>query len=260
MDAMRGEALLRRDRRLVACALAALAALAWAYQLYMAWGMEHVSRSMAAIMPNMQAWGARDVLLLFAMWAVMMIAMMVPSATPMVLIFAAVTRQRQGERHPRAATAVFVLGYLGAWLGFSAVATIAQWHLHRAELVSSAMVATSPVLGGILLVATGVFQWTRFKDACLSRCRSPIGFVLGHWRDGLAGAFRMGLVHGCYCVGCCALLMALLFVNGVMNVVWMVVVTIFVMVEKMAPAPAWTARVVGALLCGWGIWMIAATP
>jgi predicted metal-binding membrane protein len=252
------ESLIQRDRRVVAYGLAATTALAWAYQIYMAWGMEHMSPAMAALMPNMQEWRRWDLFLLFAMWAVMMVAMMVPSVAPTILAFAAISRQRRERDSPFAPTGVFVAGYLAAWAAFSLAATLAQWGLHAASLVSSAMVATSPLLGGALLIATGIFQWTRLKEACLARCRSPVGFILTHWRDGLAGSFRVGFVHGSYCVGCCALLMALLFVNGVMNIVWMAVLAAFVLVEKLAPAPRLTGRVAGLLLCGWGLWMVRA--
>ena len=252
------EGLLQRDRRLVVSGLVGTAALAWAYQLYMAWGMERMSPAMAAIMPNMQAWRAWDLLLLFAMWVVMMVAMMVPSVAPTILVFAQINRKRREQHSPFVPTGVFLAGYLAAWAAFSLAATLAQWGLHRAALVSSAMVATSPALAGMLLITTGIFQWTPFKEACLARCRSPLGLILTHWRDGLLGAFRVGFLDGSYCIGCCALLMGLLFVNGVMNVWWMAVLTAFVLVEKLAPAHLWTARVAGALLCGWGVWMLLA--
>jgi predicted metal-binding membrane protein len=188
----------------------------------------------------------------------MMVAMMVPSVAPTILVFAQINRKRREQHSPFVPTSVFLTGYLAAWAAFSVAATLAQWGLHTAALVSSAMVATSPVLAGILLITTGIFQWTRFKEACLARCRSPLGLILTHWRDGLVGAFRVGFLDGSYCVGCCALLMALLFVNGVMNVWWMAVLTAFVLVEKLVPAHLWTGRVAGLLLCGWGVWMLVA--
>ena len=252
------EGLLQRDRRLVVYGLAATTAMAWAYQLYMSWGMEHPSPVMAALMPDMLAWRGRDLLLLFAMWLVMMVAMMVPSVAPTLLAFARINRTRRERQGPFVPTGVFFAGYLAAWAAFSLAATVAQWGLHSATLVSSAMVLQSPALAGVLLVATGVFQMTPFKEACLSRCRSPLGFVLASWRDGLGGAFRMGLLQGTYCVGCCALLMALLFVNGVMNVGWMLVLTAFVLVEKTAPRAAWTRRAAGVLLLAWGGWLLLA--
>jgi len=253
------EALLQRDRRLVVCGLAATAALAWAYQIYMAWGMAHtMSPILAALMPNMQKWRVWDLFLLFAMWVFMMVAMMVPSVAPTILAFAAINRKRREQDSPFVPTAIFLAGYLAAWAAFSLAATLAQWGLHAASLVSTAMVATSPVLGGALLIAAGIFQWTRLKEACLARCRSPVGFILTHWRDGSTGSFRLGVLHGSYCVGCCALLMALLFVTGVMNIWWMAVLTAFVLLEKLLPAHRLTERVVGLLLGGWGLWMLRA--
>lgn len=252
------EALLRRDRWIIGSALGGAAALAWAYQAYMAWGMEHGSRLIAALMPSVYDWTVRDALLLFVMWALMMIAMMLPSVAPTVLAFAEVNRRRRAQRSPAVPTGVFLAGYLAAWAGFSVAATLAQKALHEAALMSPAMMARSRAFAGVVLIATGAFQWTPLKQACLARCRSPFSFVLAHWRDGIAGAFKVGLVHGSYCVGCCALLMALLFVNGVMNVGWMVLVSAFVLVEKLAPAHLWTGRAAGVLLCAWGAWVLTA--
>ncbi len=252
------EALLRRDRWVVGAGIAGSAALAWAYQVYMAWGMEHGSPVIAALMPRMQAWTAWDALLLFAMWVLMMIAMMLPSVAPTVLAFAEINRRRREERSPFVPTGVFLAGYLAAWVGFSLVATLAQGALHAAALMSPAMMTRSPVLAGVLLVATGVFQWTPLKQACLSGCRSPFTFVLLHWRDGIPGAFRVGLHHGLYCVGCCALLMTLLLVNGVMSFWWMLLLSVFVLVERLAPGHPWSGRAAGLALCGWGVWVLAA--
>ncbi len=165
------EALLRRDRWVVGAGIAGATALAWAYQIYMAWGMEHGSPLIAALMPRMQAWTAWDALLLFAMWVLMMIAMMLPSVAPTVLAFAEINRRRREERSPFVPTGVFLAGYLAAWVGFSLVATLAQEALHAAALMSPAMMARSPILAGVLLVATGVFQWTPLKQAVDLRLR-----------------------------------------------------------------------------------------
>lgn len=247
------EAAIRADRRVVVGGLVVTVALAWAYQGYMAWGMEHPSPGMALVMPNMQLWRAWDLALLFVMWFVMMVAMMVPSVAPTVLLFAAVQRRRRDDRAPFVPTAVFAGGYVVAWAVFSLAATVAQWRLHQLAVVSSEMVTTKPLVSGALLVATGAFQWTPWKDACLSRCRSPLGFLLGHWRDGHAGAFRVGFLHGAFCVGCCALLMLLLFVEGVMNILWMAALSTFVLVEKLVPAHRWMTRSSGVALCAWGL-------
>ena len=248
-------AALRQDRLLVLAGLVGLTVLAWAYLVYLAWGMEQMDGQMA--IPQMPSRGVLDFVLMFAMWAVMMVAMMVPSAAPMILLFATVNRRRQAQDRPYVPTGVFLLGYLLVWTGFSAVATLAQWGLHTAALLSAMMVSTSPVLGGILLLAAGVFQWTPLKYACLRHCRSPMGFILHEWREGSAGALLMGLKHGSFCVGCCWSLMALLFVAGVMNLLWVAAISGFVLLEKVAPAGPWVGRVAGVLLMGWGTWMMA---
>ncbi len=237
-----------------------LTALAWAYIVYLAWGVRSMGTGMAVemAMPQMQSWGAVDFALMFVMWAVMMVAMMLPSAAPVVLVFAAVNRRRRGECQDLfVPTGAFLLGYMVVWAGFSALATLGQWGLHAAALLSPKMVATSPILGGALLVAAGVFQWTPLKHACLAHCRSPLGFIMSEWREGTGGALVMGLKHGAYCVGCCWFLMGLLFVAGVMNLLWVAIIAAFVLVEKVAPAGPWVGRATGLLLVGWGVWMAA---
>ncbi len=219
--------------------------------VYMAWDMKQMDMEMA--MPRMQSWGPLDLVLLFVMWAVMMVAMMVPSAAPLILLFAAVNRRRCQETDPVVPTAVFVLGYLVAWTGYSILATLAQWGLHSGALLSPMMASASPVLGGLILVAAGIFQWTPLKHACLKHCRSPIGFLTAEWREGNAGALRMGLHHGAYCVGCCWLLMALLFVVGVMNVAWIAVLSVFVLLEKIVPRGVVLSRATGIVLIVWGV-------
>jgi predicted metal-binding membrane protein len=209
-------------------------------------------------MPAMQMsgfyeWGLPTVILLFLMWTVMMIAMMVPSAVPMIQAFLAVNEQRQNSSRPLVPVGIFLLGYLVVWTSFSALATLAQWGLHKAALLSPMMVATSPMVSGGLLLAAGVFQWTRLKRACLSRCRSPLSFLMSGWRDGTAGAFSMGLRHGAYCVGCCWALMALLFVVGVMNLLWIAVIALFVMAEKIVPRGELLGHIGGVALVTAGI-------
>jgi predicted metal-binding membrane protein len=250
------DGVLRRDRQVVSASLVGIAGLAWLYVLHLGRGMS-AAGEMRMAMPQMQSWGAVDLLLLFVMWAVMMIAMMVPSAAPMILLFATVDRRRRGEHQPYVATGVFLIGYLAVWSGFSAVATGAQWGLHRAALLSPMMVSSSAVLGGALLVAAGVFQWTPLKYACLTRCRSPLGFLLSEWREGLRGAFVMGLRHGAYCVGCCWALMTLLFVAGVMNLLWVAAIAAFVLVEKVIPHGQVVSRLTGVALVVAGVWVFA---
>lgn len=209
-------------------------------------------------MPAMQMsgfyeWGLPTVILLFLMWAVMMLAMMVPSAVPMIQAFLAVNEQRQYSSRPLVPVSVFLLGYLVVWTSFSALATLAQWGLHKAALLSPMMVTTSPVVSGGLLLAAGVFQWTPLKRACLSGCRSPLSFLMSGWRDGAAGAFSMGLRHGTFCVGCCWALMALLFVVGVMNLLWIAVIALFVMAEKTLPRGELLGYIGGVALVTAGI-------
>jgi len=240
-----------RERAWVLSGLVLIAALAWGYL----WDLAR--DPMALCMVNMHPWSAADLGALFAMWAVMMVGMMIPSASPMILALAGVNRARRAKSLPYAPTSAFALGYAAAWTGFSLLATLAQEALHSAALVSSMGVGTSGFLGGALLVATGIFQWTPLKDACLRHCRSPLGFILTEWRDGTTGAFQMGLRHGVYCVGCCWLLMALLWVVGVMNLWWVAAIAAFVLIEKVAGQGPWIARATGVWLTLWGGWVLA---
>ena len=212
---------------------------------------------MAAMGMTMQmAWTSADAFFTFAMWVVMMIAMMAPAAAPILLLFAA-ARARRGERSVSPATAMFGLGYVVVWTGFSAAATLAQWALHQAALLSMAMATSSSRLSGAILIAAGIYQLTPWKSKCLTHCRSPLGFLMSCWRDGRLGAFRMGVRHGTFCLGCCWALMCVLFVVGVMNLIWVAALTVFVLVEKIGPRGAIVARVAGAALVVMGIVAIA---
>jgi len=244
------EGVLKRDRAIVLAGIAGLSALAWAYLFTLAWRMplQDMAMAMAMAMPHMQAWGATEVFLTWVMWAVMMVAMMTPSAAPMILTFVTINRRRRAQQGPFVPTTVFVLGYLLVWGGFSVLATFAQWGLHTAALLSAMIVITSPIVGGLLLVAAGIFQWTPLKSTCLTQCRSPLGFVMTEWREGAWGALLMGLRHGSYCVGCCWVLMALLFVAGVMNLLWVAAIAALVLVEKVLPRGELVGRVAGGVL------------
>jgi predicted metal-binding membrane protein len=233
-----------------------VAALAWAYTVYLAHDMGNMNMGMGMAMPKTQSWSLMDFVSMFLMWAVMMVAMMVPTAAPMILIFANVNRKRQEQEQPYVPTAVFLSGYLLVWTGFSVLATLAQWGLHEAALLSPMMVSTSPILGGILLLAAGIFQWTPLKYACLKHCRSPLSFLMTDWREGYRGALIMGLKHGSYCTGCCWFLMALLFVAGVMNLLWVATITAFVLVEKAVPRGDLVGRIAGVALCIAGLIML----
>jgi predicted metal-binding membrane protein len=245
------------DRLVVFCALMLICVLAWAYVLYMGWGMAHMDVGAAmAVMPRMISWGPLDLVFVLAMWAIMMVAMMLPSATPMILVFSAISKQLKSAR-TFTDVAAFVAGYIAMWTAFSVLATLAQWGLLEARLVSPLMVASSPMLSGGVLVATGVFQFTPLKERCLSKCRKPLAFIAAHWRKGTGGAFIMGTRHGLYCVGCCWLLMLLLFVLGVMNLLWIALLAAFVLLEKMLPNVQWFSRLSGVVFIGWGIWLLA---
>ena len=252
------ERVVRRDRTVVAAGVLVIAALAWAHLVAMARHGDCMGAGMGdgmdagMAMPPLPAWGATELALLFAMWAVMMVAMMLPSAAPLVLLFATIARRRRARRSPAAPTSALAAGYLLAWTAFSAAAALAQWGLHRAALLSPAMVSTSRTFGALLLVAAGLYQWTPLKGRCLAECRSPLGFLTREWREGVRGALVMGARHGAFCVGCCWVLMALLFAAGVMNLLWVAAIAAFVLVEKAAPAGGWIGKGAGLLLVAWG--------
>jgi len=181
---------------------------------------------------------------------------MAPAAAPMVLTFAALNRRRRQSQKPYVPTGFFLLGYLIAWTIFSALATVAQRFMHGAALLSPAMMSTSAAFGAGILIVAGIFQLTPLKHACLSQCRTPLSFIMTEWREGIGGALWMGLKLGAFCLGCCWVLMLLLFVTGVMNLVWVGVITAFVLVEKMAPAAKWVSRAGGIALIAWGAWLL----
>lgn len=246
-------ALLRQPRLLIAAALAGLVGLSWLY-------LAGLARDMAAMDPDMAMplMGARDLVLLLAMWCVMMVGMMLPSAAPMILTFASINQRRRQRGQPYVPTALFTAGYLAAWAAFSIAATLAQWGLERLALLAPmAMKTTSPVLAGGLLVAAGLYQLTPLKQVCLTHCRSPFDFLLNRWLDGAGGAWRMGWSHGLYCLGCCWILMALLFVVGAMDLLWVAGFAALVLVEKLLSAGLWIARVSGVALMAWGVWVLS---
>lgn len=247
----------RRDRRLVLTAMVVLAALAWIYTLQL--GLRHQSVAGAMVMPVMAPWSAVDFAVMLVMWAVMMFAMMLPSVTPTVMIYARVREKRQAAGRPFAPTGAFVSGYLLAWIAYSLLATVLNWWLHSGGLMTSMMGSVGPVAGGVLLILAGTFQWTRLKDKCLEHCRSPMSFLMHHWREGNPGAAVMGLHHGSYCLGCCWMLMLLLFVLGVMNLPWVALLAIVVLAEKTLPHGRLVSRGFGLVLIGWGAWLLMLT-
>lgn len=215
--------------------------------------MDDMAQMAMSAMPT--SWSAAEFALMFVMWWVMMVGMMVPSAAPMMLTFANVNRRRRARGLSYVSTAIFASGYLIAWGGFSLVAVLAQWALERAALMSPMMVLTSSIVGSLLFTAAGLYQLTPLKHACLNHCRSPLDFVLNHWREGMRGALAMGVGHGLYCLGCCWVVMALLFVGGVMNLLWVAAIAAFVFIEKLFPAGQWVARTSGVTMIGFGGWL-----
>ena len=255
------ERALRRDRAIVVAGLVAVVVLAWmelfrrmsamdamaGMQAMSGMGMGDMSMPMGGDVGSAQH--AAEIV---AMWAIMMAAMMLPGASPMILLYARIASGRAAEQPATGTTAMFTLGYLVVWALFSVAAAVLQLAFERYALVSPALRATSAALAGGLLIAAGIYQLTPAKRACLRHCRSPLEFVMLHWRAGARGAFAMGLRHGAYCVGCCWLLMLLLFVGGVMNVVWIAGLALYVLVEKTVPAGHWVSRITGVVLVIWG--------
>ena len=248
-----------RGRALVVLSILAMCALAWAYLFYLVAEMPPMASgmvSMSMAMPADHAWELPDFAAMFVMWSVMMVAMMLPSATPMILLYEQINRKRESQGGNRNSIVLFIGGYLLVWIGFSVLATLMNWALHSGGLLSSMMGRVTPVVAGISLLAAGTYQWTTLKYACLAHCRSPVGFLVTHWRAGRWGAARMGAHHGLYCLGCCWLLMVLLFVLGVMNLLWIAVLTVFVLAEKVVPRGYLLSRIAGLLMIGWGGWLI----
>jgi predicted metal-binding membrane protein len=282
------ESLLRRDRVIVAASLAALTVIAWTYTLWLAAAMSGDGMSMSG--PGMGAdmrmdpamemdgmemeagaalslgtvlgisprpWSSVEAGVTLTMWVVMMVGMMLPSATPMILLYARVGRQSRKEGKPFAATGFFAGGYLLAWVGFALAATLGQW-LMEGTLLSPALASASRIFSGAVLIVAGLYQWTPLKDACLSQCQTPIVFLQRHggFRRDPAGAVGLGLRHGLYCIGCCWALMTLLFVGGIMNVLWIAAIAIFVLAEKVFFPGRLLSRIAGTLLIAAGLWQL----
>jgi predicted metal-binding membrane protein len=258
---------LRRDRVLIAVALLVLVALAWAYLIWVASDMEMGGMDMSGfrmipaglglMMPAAAPWQPIEFVFVFAMWAVMMVGMMTPSAAPMILIYARVARQAKFERKPFAATLWFAGGYLSAWTSFSLLATLAQWALERSGWLAPSMTATNAIFGGLVLIVAGLYQWSPLKDACLRQCQSPLQFIQRHggFRPEATKSFALGVGHGTYCIGCCWVLMTLLFVGGAMNPLWIAAIMIFVLLEKVIPAGRLISRISGIGFVAAGLWL-----
>lgn len=249
---------LRRDRLALGASLVAVVALAWGWLLLGA-GMDMTAVEMTRMsgmdgwLMQPATWSVGYAVLMFSMWWVMMVAMMLPSAAPMLLLYAQLNRKGGVGRSPLGSTTVFAAGYLVSWGGFSVVAVALQWSLETARLMSPMLEVTNVWLGAAILVAAGVWQFTPLKSLCLHQCRSPLAFLVANWRDGRQGALRMGFLHGAYCLGCCWFLMTLLFFGGVMNLAWIIGLAVFVLLEKTLPLGHWLGRLVGAVLVAWGV-------
>ncbi len=246
------ERLLRRDRLIVILGLASVSALAWFRVLQDSLGGMGADQSMADMAMTQMVWTPLVVAAMLAMWTIMMAAMMLPGAAPMILLFATLSRKQRERQTPYGPTAAFALGYAIIWLGFSLLATAAQWGLDAAALLSPGLAVTSRLIAGGVLLGAGVYQFTPVKTTCLKNCRTPLDFLMGHWRSGPRGAFVMGIQHGLYCLGCCWLLMALLFVGGIMNLAWVAALSLFVLLEKTVPGGRWLDRAAGLALILWG--------
>jgi predicted metal-binding membrane protein len=264
------ERVLRHERAVTVAGLVLLCALAWLYVLAGAgmgmspWRMTtlslfpHGAAEDAAAMTMADAgppaWSLGLWTLTVAMWWVMMIAMMTPSATPTILLYGRTHRhaRARGQVAGPTPTWAFAAGYLLVWLGFSLVATELYWGLERVDLVSAATMGSgSRWLSGAVLTAAGLYQLSPLQQTCLSHCRSPAAFLSRHWRPGASGAIRLGVLHGAYCVGCCGMLMALLFVGGAMNLAWIAALTLLVMTETVLPGGPWIARICGVAMLAW---------
>ena len=244
--------LLRRDRALVLASLVAVIMLAWAY-LILGAGIEMDEMDMGGgqIMMMAPPWTLGYAALIFLMWSIMMVAMMLPSAAPTILLVTALARERIAP-----VAVPFACGYVLVWTGFSLAATALQFGLDRGGVLSETMATSSAALAGIVLIVAGAYQWTPLKQACLRHCRSPLAFLLRRWRQGAWGAVTNGMRHGLYCLGCCWMLMVLLFVGGLMNLLWVGVLALLVLIEKTLPWGGRTSRATGAALVVWGVVML----
>jgi predicted metal-binding membrane protein len=252
------EYLIKKDRIVIISGLFFITILSWLYIIYLYNQMVYMDmNALFFAMPMTPEWTVTDFILLFLMWLVMMIAMMTPSVAPLILIFATVNRQRRQQDHPFVNTLYLMTGYFLIWAAFSLAATSLQWLLQQISMLNPEMKTTSKILGSTILILAGIFQFTPLKQTCLKHCRSPLGFVLLHWKEGKQGALRMGIENGFYCVGCCWMLMVLLFVAGIMNLLWVALIALFVLVEKISPGIKWIPYVAGLVLIVYGVLLLA---
>jgi predicted metal-binding membrane protein len=242
----------RRETIAIVASIIGITLLAWTYLILMAFDMHSM-----ATMP-LPFWNLQYFLMMLLMWAIMMVGMMLPSVLPTVLIYAAIARKAQKDDNGIASVSIFVSGYLVIWLAFSLLATGLQWYFDYLGLLSAMMKINNAIFAACLLILTGVYQCLPLKDACLQHCRSPVEFFRDHWRRGSIGAFTMGIHHGLFCLGCCALLMSLLFFGGVMSLVWIAGISVFVLLEKILPFGLLGAKMSGIFVILIGIILLVA--
>jgi predicted metal-binding membrane protein len=250
------ESALRHDRAPVVVLLIVVPLVSWLWIVAMARDMYGPMTGASAWMMT-AAWDPWHLVLLWAMWAVMMVAMMLPSASPMLLLYGTVARRSAVGAGGARQLYAFAAGYLVVWAAFSVGATALQRLLAALLVVSPMMEVTSRVAGATLLMIAGVYQLTPLKHACLRTCQSPLGFLMSRWRPGAGGAFRMGLEHGALCVGCCWALMLLLFAGGVMNLAVIATLTALVAFEKLTRFGVYGAHISGILLIVAAVWMVS---
>jgi predicted metal-binding membrane protein len=250
-------------------ALSLLTALAWSYLLWLSadmhmagmdmTGLRMIPSGMGLMMLAHMPWQAMEFAFVFVMWTVMMVGTMMPSAAPMFLMYARMGRQTAAHDTPFAATVWFGVGYFLVWFAFALLATLLQWAFERTALLDFAMAGTSNVVGGLLFVAAGSYQWTRLKYVCLTQCQMPFAFLMhqGGFRNDAPDSLMLGVRHGAYCVGCCWALMALLLVGGVMNVLWIVLLALLILLEKVTPFGRQIALLAGTILVVAGAWLLS---
>ncbi|MFV1998594.1 MAG: DUF2182 domain-containing protein [Acidiferrobacterales bacterium] len=244
------------DQYLIATSLVTLVALAWAYLLVLDINMRGMPNMVSGIHP----WTPADFVMMFMMWSVMMFAMMIPSAMRSVLVFARIHTTGEHQDPVVTPALVFAFGYIVIWILFSSLATTLQWVLEMAALLSPMMVVASGSLGAALLIAAGIYQLTPLKNSCLKHCQSPAMFMAAHYKKGMRGAFQLGLTHGVYCLGCCWLLMGLLFVGGVMNLIWILAISLFVLAEKLLPPKIRSTSITSLVMIAVGsVYLVAST-
>jgi predicted metal-binding membrane protein len=247
------DAVARRDRFFLLAGLIGISILSWGYTIALA---GHSAVADAVVHAHTRSWTGADFGMTFVMWGVMMVAMMAPTVAPMLLALARIDRAQPEPSGPLLPATLFLAGYLLIWTGFSLVATLAQWRLHELTWVTASGASEHAAFGGLLLLSAGAFQLTPLKQACLSRCRSPLLFLMSAWRPGSWGGLRMGILHGAFCIGCCWALMALMFVAGTMNLLWCAALMLLMLAEKSLPTGRQVGRAAGVGLMGWGMYAL----